>query len=484
MANVVLIEPPSQGLYSNLRSKGTFGGTKVSSILWPPTDLMAISGYLEKNSITTKIIDATALQLSPEQIKSIIKKEDPQLAIINTSTTTIHSDLSIAKVVKEVNNNIITAAIGVHVVALPEESLQLQPALDIVIYCEPEIPILNLIKDIIKKKIFKNQDLKNIKGIVYESNKKIFKNQEESPVKDLDILGFLSHDKIPLEKYKDPFMKKHPFTMTMATRGCINACTYCSIPLLNKTYRKRSINHVIEELKWIKELGIKELRFYENGLTYDKKWIIELCNQIIKEKIDLSWICNGTRVDRISREVIYKMKRAGCHTVCIGAESSSLNILKNCKKNITPDMVEKAVKMMKKLNLNVVCFFMIGLPGETKESIKETIKFAKRIKPSGVTFNIATPHPGTPFYDYLKKNNYLKSNNWKDYNPTGYPVFEYPHLSRKEIHKSMFKAYRSFYLRPGYILERLLKSKTPTEFINNYRNFISIIESYIFKKIH
>ena len=467
---ILLIEPPPTSDKGNLRTLGSMGTLKAD-MAWPPLDLMIISGLLDKNGYETSILDANTLRLNFSQVKDCINNEKPELVVFTTSTPTIYHDLKIADITKEVSPDTKTAAVGTHIMALPAETLKENKNLDFSILSESEMVILELLNA--------NLNPEDIKGVAYRRGDEIVKNPPHPLWYDLDAFGFPSHHKVPINHYRDPLMKRSPMTITYTERGCINACIYCSSPFYSKV-RQRSIPRVIEELKWIVSLGIREIRFFDCGLTNYIDRTNSLLDEMIKEKIDLTWACN-VRADRFPLDIAKKMKEAGCHTVNIGAESADLEVLKNIRKNITPDMVEKAVLTAKKAGLKALVYFMLGLPGETNKTIKKTVSFAKKIGPELITLGIATPHPGTKFYEYLDNKGYLVTKNWSEYDPIKSPVYNYPGLSSAEIELARDKGYRSFYLRPAYILKRFFSQRKIFDVINNFKNFIGFMKRYVLK---
>lgn len=468
---ILLIEPPPLSSYGSLRVLGSFGAPKCK-ILWAPLDLMIISGLLRKHGIDSVIFDANSTFSSLGQVKEKIMAFNPDIVVFTTSTTTIESDLKVASVAKKVNKDILTAAVGSHIMALPEEALNLNKNLDIAVFSEPELPILDLIKN--------DLSAQGIKGIYYRRKEEIVKSEPYPPCQNLDEFGIPAHDKVPFHLYCDPMMKKKPMTLTAGQRGCINKCIFCCMPLYGN-YRKRSVENVLEELKFIVDLGIKELNFFDPGLTHDHKWANQLFDGIIDNKIKLSWKANS-RADLLNKELALKMKEAGCHTLQIGAESADKDILRNIRKNVLPEQVREAVGAAKKAGLQVLVYFSFGWPGETDRTMKNTFKFAKSLKADLVTFGHASPHPGTNFYSYIEKNNYFNTREWKKFDPLFKPVFDYPNLSSDEIHRMVNKAYRSFYLRPGYILKRILSADSFLGLGNDIVNFKSFLNRYVFTK--
>lgn len=472
MVDVLLIEPPPKSAFGNLRTLGSMGTCKAD-FAWPPLDLMIISGLLKKHGVSCKIYDANTLRASFDELRDVIKEAAPRCVVFTTSTPTIYHDVKVAEVAKSVSPDITTIAVGTHITARHSETLNESEHLDIAVYSESELPILDLVKA--------DYDPRPVQGIAYKDEEgDVHRNPPHPVCQNLDDFGFPTHDELPLDMYRDPLMKRAPMTVTYGTRGCINACIYCSSPFYNN-FRKRTVEHVMSELRHIVDIGVKEVRFFDCGLTNDYSWCVQLMDGIINEKLDISWVCNS-RADKLSEELIKRMKKAGCHSISVGAESANIEILKNIKKNITPDMVEKAVKMAKAEGVQVLVYFMLGLPGETRETIKETVDFAKRLKPDIITLGIATPHPGTEFYDILDRNGYLTTNDWSMFDPGGRPVYNYAHLAGQEIHDAMVRGYRSYYLRPSYILRRLKSLKSALDVKNNFNNFTGFIRRYVFQR--
>lgn len=465
---VLLVEPPAMTNMGSLRVLGSMGTFKAD-MAWPPLDLMIISGLLERHGIGSSIFDANTLRATFEEVRKRVEEERPRMVVFTTSTTSILHDLKLAQVVKEVSSDILTVAIGTHVMALPEETLRESPYLDVCVYSEPELPVLDIIKN--------GYRLESVLGIAYRRDDNILKNAPHTLCQNMDDFGFPSHDKIPLSFYRDPLMRKSPMTITYGQRGCINRCTYCCSTFYGPL-RHRSIGHLIKELKWIEKLGIKEIRFFDMGFTNNLGWAEKLLDRMKAEGIKLIWTCNA-RSDRLPDEILVKMKESGCHAISIGGESGDPTILKNVQKNVTPEMIKGAVERTRKAGISPMVYFMLGLPGETKETMERTINFARELGPDIITLGMATPHPGTKFYDYIKKNDYFRTNNWNQYDPNKPPVFDYGELSSEEIYETMKRGYRSFYLRPSYILNRLKGVRSPLDLQNNVRNFIGFIQRYV-----
>lgn len=474
--NVLIIEPPAVSKFGNQRIFGGNGSNK-SDFRKPPLDLMMISGYLRKEGFDNNLLDANASRRTLDDIKEMIRQKPPDVIFFSTSTCTIYKDLLIAEVAKEVNPSVLTVAVGTHVMALPEDTFKESNYLDVIVYSsEWEQASLNIVRNI--------SDLKDAKGIFFRKNDGIIVKTDLQPlVQNLDELGFPSHDKIEKELYGDPTAKRIPKTMVMGQKACINNCSFCCQPAFfgAPNIRKRSVEHFLEELKWVQRLGFREVMFNDATLTADMDWASSLFEGLIRNNIDLTWNCS-TRAERINSEILRLMKKAGCHTIALGMESVDPTVLKNIRKNINPAQVKEAVSLIRRHGMDTILFCVVGFPGETIDSIKKTIAFLKTLDTTFITLGIAVPAPGTDFYKYVEENNYLHTKNWSLYDPMKKPVFSYPELSSDEI--AYYSAYglRQFYLRPGYIMERLSSIKNFSEAGTYLSNFIGFLKRYVLPK--
>lgn len=466
---VLLIEPPRILKNANIRILGSVGQYK-GDYCWPPLDLTIIAGLLRKNRIDSDILDANAAGLSFKDVKNKIKKVSPDIVIFSTSTSTISKDVGVARVAKGVSKKIITVAIGTHVAALPEETLKSCKELDMIVWNpEPEMSILNL--------LINNLNPHKVSGVCYRRGRSFVKNSYKKHM-NLDDFGIPAHDKVDAGLYSDPLMIRKPMALTYTSRGCRwGKCIYCCNPYFYKPIRFRSISLVIKELKWLNELGIKEVKWFDPEFNNNLKHTSKLCDKIIKENIDITWSAD-MRVDLLPMKLLKKMKKAGCHTILIGIESGDPTILKNIHKGITLEQARKAVRKIRKAGMRVITHFLLGSPGETKKTMMKTLEFAKELNPDATTFGIVVPHPGTEFHDFIEKGSYFITRNYNKFDTSSPPVYNYPQLSSKEIYNFMRYAYRNFYFRPSYITKRILRVRSMTEFQNGIANFQNLIRRF------
>jgi radical SAM superfamily enzyme YgiQ (UPF0313 family) len=216
----------------------------------------------------------------------------------------------------------------------------------------------------------------------------------------------------------------------------------------------RSPKNIVDELEFLhKTYGVSKFTFCDDAFTVDQARIEELCSEITDRKLKIQWNC-GTRVDMITRELLVKMKEAGCISVWFGVESGTQEVLDAMKKGISTEQTMQVLGWVREVGLKPVPNVILGFPGETKQTAWKTIKFVEKINPDSVGFyNIATPFPGTPLYDSVKENGWLKVTDFDKYDTTT-PVFETPWLSMQELRELREQAFHHFYLRPAYFLDR------------------------------
>lgn len=477
MARIMLIEPAVETEEQVMRILASLGSNKVN---WrfPPLDLLGVGGILRRNGIEDfSILDALNLGLTHDQTKKEIERERPEIVVFTFTVYTIENDMKTATLAKEISSDIKTLAIDFAAESYPGVVLDDFPDLDFLAYHEPEFPVLDLV----------NADYKpdKVKGIYYRNNMEIRKNPERC-LTNLDEIGIPAHDKIPLEIYRSPYQLRAPMAITCFSRGCINMCTHC----IGSRYlslddarlekgghvRVRSHESCLEELHLLQSLGVKELRFFDAELTADMDWAEELFDKMIKEKLDITFSCN-VRADTVKESLLERMKKAGCHLVSIGVDSSSDELLRNMNKNLTVGQIDVAIKMIKKYNFRLSTFTTFGHKGETKETMLDTIRMIKKINPDLCSFSVAVPVIGTGFYDYLKENNFLdESAPLEAYDPNLPPVYNYPQLSSKEMYEIAMYGYRSFYFRPKYIFKRLFRSYN---LLDDFKYMIYSFKRYI-----
>lgn len=340
-----------------------------------------------------------------QEFKKTLEDFKPDLVGVSVRTPMFGSALEINRLIKKWNRNCPIIWGGSHPTIIPEEVIKL-PEVDFLVYGEGEKTILELVETIDKR-----GDFSNIKGIYYKlTNGEFIKNPPREYIANLDDLPFPARHLV----FKEDLYLPSGFSDLMGSRGCPFLCTYCSAhSLWGKNVRYRSVDNIIKEIKLLKEkYHSEELRFLDDNLTLNRPWIEELCDSLIKEKLNIKWSCL-TRVNLIDEKLLKLMIKAGCYDIDIGVESGSPRILKLMAKNISLDDVLRCDRLFNKYGISWTAFFITGFPYETKEDLMATANFMKKINPYRMTLSNFTPYPDTEDYERAKKLGVLpKSIDW------------------------------------------------------------------------
>jgi len=459
----VLVLNPGSAQTKNIVRDLIYGcwckGKRIGGMKSPPLNLLYVATILKENGHRVKFLDALA-EATPfsKQIR-IAKASD--VVIINTSTMTFREDVKILSKFKLANPKIKCIIFGSHPTFMPEQSLE--GPVDFIIRKEPEFIIRDLVNALDKGRGFQD-----VKGIGYKKGKKKIINPDYG-FPDLDELPI--PDRTLLSKNVDYFMplvKKIPYTTMHTSRGCPALCTFCTVPdFYGNKIRARSEEKVLEEMALIRAQGYKEIWIRDETFTVYKNRNEKICKGMIDRKLELSWLCNA-RVGSVDKPMMKLMKKAGCHMIKFGVESGVQRILDNVKKGISANLTAKTFKWAHEVGMDTHAHMMLGMPGETKKTIRKTIEFAKMIDPTTVSFGICTPYAGTPlYYEVLKKNPRIMDGSSLDLttlHEKSYFNQYFTNLSSVELEEYVKTAYRKFYFRPSYILKWLPRINNMDEF--------------------
>jgi len=438
----------------------------------PPLGLMYIASVLEKHGFEVKIIDCY-LEKSKINLGEILKKESPDIVGISTATPTFGDVTRIARMIRNNFPDIFIVIGGYHVSAIPRQAMS-SGLFDFGVIGEGEITFLELVKELQKK----NPKLDKIEGLAVKKSNKIMFTKPRPFIKNLDNIPFPARHLVPpLSRYKPTpaSYKRLPAGILISTRGCPSKCTFCDRAVFGCTYRERSPGNVLDEVEEIVyKFGAKELKFFDDNFTLNKNRLFNICDEFEKRKIDIEWSCL-TKANLVSKEILMKMKKAGCWQVLFGLESGDTEILKSLNKGITLEQGEKAVKLAKKVGLSVRADFLMGVPGENLTTMGKTLEFAKKISPSFAHFNKFTPYPGTEIYNRLVNEGYKFDFN-KFYSQLDHlhGIYSPKDISKKQLGEFVSKSYKKFYLRPGYIFNRLFEIRDFEGLIREINGFFGV----------
>ncbi|MFH1382040.1 MAG: radical SAM protein [Chloroflexota bacterium] len=425
----------------------------------PPMGLVLIAAVLEKAGHQVTVVDTNVLGLRPEEVLSLVKGTD--VVGLTAMTPTIGAALKIAGYIKKNNPDLTVILGGSHATLLPEETLDSTSAIDIIVKGEGENTILQLLQALAQK-----QPIDNIPGICYKKDGRMISHSPPTDT-DLDSLPFLAYHLLLWQRYRPhpPHGRAYPFTAMITSRGCPYHCSYCSKPIFGTKFRAQSAARVVSELAYhVKRFGVKEIAFYDDVFTLDKKRAYTIADEIMKAGIKINWTCE-TRVNLVDKDLLRHMKQAGCYAIAYGIESASPEILALLDKGISLEQVEAAVRITQEAGLQTIGYFMFGSPGESPATIRRTIQFAKKLKLDFAQFSITTPFPGTKLYELYLKDKKDGNIPWESFMYAGTdgklaPVFENSQLSRSDLNYWAKRAYQEFYLRPAYIWQRIRRIKS------------------------
>lgn len=451
MLKTLLINPP----YSLEDRYGS--QMKAFGAISEPMGLAYLAGSLEQAGMPVEILDAQALELTHINVVDRVKQSHPDVVGITFLTPMFNAVRDLTNAIKNACPQIKIVVGGAHPTALPEQTMEECSSVDYACIGEGETVIVDFLKYVSgeKKKI-------DIPSLAYRYNGQIKVNPSVGFVKDIDCLPKPARHLLPMDHYKLTASRtKHSrFCPTIIlARGCPFDCQFCSHPF-GRTFRHHSVERIIEEIKEIqRQFRSNQFNFEADTLTLNKKFITELCEAIIREKLDIKWTCES-RVDTVDQIMLKNMKDAGCWQISYGVESGSQRLLDNIHKGIKKEDVVKVFNLTRKTGISIRGFFMLGLPTETLEESMETINFAKFLNALWAQFTLTIPYPGTPMFNQLQAQGKIKHCKWSDYNTWGgWADKRLPYVPEgrtdEDLKNLQKKAMRLYYMRPNMLLRYL-----------------------------
>ncbi len=486
--DVLLVNPPSPDGGIWIRTQHRVGRRSREEMIWPQCSLAQLAAMLQPD-YSVAIVDAIAERMSWKEFEKILRAKTPKYYITQVTAPTLTNDMLGVMLAKSLGAK--TMAFGTHVTPMAQETMRDYPALDFVLKGEPELTFRELID------VFENRqqdrpawiqamlektdsswkvipdpgtdtpqetDLSKLKGLVWRRHGETVLNHDRPFIPDLNELPMPLHELLPLDKYRMPLMKG-PFTFILTSRGCPAGCKYC-IKHVSYQWSVRLLTpeRIMEELWLLHDLGIRNIHMYADLFTVNREQVLGLCDLIIKEGLRIKWTCNS-RVDYVDEEMLTQMGRAGCWMMAWGIESGNEAVLKRARKGASPKKAHQALMWAKNAGILNWGYFIIGLPGETVETIRETIDFSKTLPLEIALFHIAAPYPGTPFFFEVVENGWFREGTqWENVDMDKGTVLEYENLSAEDLIYWQKRAFREWAFRPGPVLTylKMLCSDTQT----------------------
>jgi anaerobic magnesium-protoporphyrin IX monomethyl ester cyclase len=499
--DVLLVNPPTPDKAIWIRSQHRVGRKSRENMIWPQMELAQMAAMLAPD-YSVVIIDANAERMSWPDFEAKLKKLRPRFYLTQVTAPTLTNDMYGAFLARSLGA--ITIAFGTHVTPMPRETLEQFPALDFVLRGEPELTLRELLDTIMTVNgdwhladgklvradgkvtdedghlafMLKDADpmwepawaiksveapivddrmrltyshLSSVRGLAWRQGAEARVNWDRPFIRNLDDLPIPLHHLLPIDKYRIP-MIKGPYTFIVSSRGCTAGCKYCIKHVSYQfSIRVRTPENIMKELRVLKDLGIKHVNMYADLFTVNREQVMGLCKLLIEEKLGLTWTCNS-RVDYVDEEMLQLMGKSGCIYIAWGIESSNEQILKKAAKGYRLEQAPRALKWAHAAGIKNWGYFIIGLPGETPETIKATIKFAKALPLDIALFHVAAPYPGTPFFFEVLENNWFRAGTqWEQVDMDKSTVLDYPGLKAEELEYWQKRAFREWAFRPGPI---------------------------------
>jgi radical SAM superfamily enzyme YgiQ (UPF0313 family) len=457
MKTLLLNSQPERDIVISRDHMGGFGFEIKSTNMTPPLNLAYCAAVLEKAGIEVEIVDAVALRWKPAKILEHVRVGGYALAAINTATPSIADDLAMADAIKKLSPRTFVVLLGPHVTVFAGDALR-ESRGDAVVRGEPEYALAEL-----AGALARGESPAGIRGLSIRSGEEIRQFPDRPAIEDLDSVPFPARHLLPMEKYRSAVWGKKPFTTVLTSRGCFYGCTYCPYRIGHGTkWRPRSPQNVVDEIdECVRRYGVREILFRDPLFTADQDRAIRISELIAARGIEVDWRCE-TRADLTSEDMIRSFARAGCKAINFGVESGSPEILEGVRRvRISEGQIRNIFDTCRRVGIETMAFFIVGLPGETESTLEATVRLAIWLNPDTAQFTAATPYPHTPYYEQLKREGLLMRD-WSLFTSRA-PVVGTRELSPEKLGELIAGAYRRFYFRPAYVLMRMKKLRSPHE---------------------
>lgn len=488
--DIMFLHPPTSagGDFSHRYGKKDLGELQGDLI---PLGIATLAAYLREHGFGVAALDCIPLGLSHDEIVEIVKEKKPRSVGISATTYALPASTTLCERLRKEFPNLLIVLGGAHANVAGMHAAENIPSVDIVSYHpEGEGVTLSLMQSFEKHNYNRNSflndtnELKKIKGIIFKDNGVVTKTVPGEVIKDLDFLPLPARDLFPLEKYipLPNQYKRLPLANMIVIRGCPYVCTFCDQAAT--TARRRSPQKVVDEIKEIvTKYGVKEISFWDDTMSYHKKWMKEFCSLLIDANLDVIWSCYAA-VNTVNKEILHLMKKAGCWNIFYGYETGVPKLMENIKtnrKNKSMEHMMEVAKWTRDAGIEVRGSFMIALPGENPELAEQTIKDAIKLDPEYAQFSIATPYPGTTLYNEIKQGKWgkLTTEDFSEYQGWNVVFLPEGYKNKDEVVKISKKAFRSFYMRPRYIIKAILNIRSFEDIKRYFVGFKALVKGFI-----
>ena len=431
-------------------------------VVSPPLGLGSLASYLRREGHRVSLLDLNLTHMPQDQFEKHLLELNPDLVGISAMST---GTVAVRELISLINSRVNTPVVvgGAEASALPEHTLRFTGA-DFVAVGEGEVTLAELVSTLDGA-----GGVQDVLSLGYLDGDEFKLNRRRELIEDLDSLPFPAWDMIPPRNYRiAPVIsaaKRFPIAPILTTRGCPFSCTFCAGHVIwGKTYRRRDPSLVVDEIEMLlNDYGVREIFISDDNFNLKTSHAVMFCKEILRRKLDFTWSCpNGLRVDLLSRELLELMKKAGCHLIGLGIESGNQEILDRAKKNLDLSVVREACGEIDNAGITAVGFFVFGLPGETVETLEQTITLAKSLPLKRAWFNILAPYPGSEVFQEFIRGRELGDLDWEQFNTVGKNIAQLSSVAPEALDRYQKKAAWSFYRRPGILIDLALSQRPST----------------------
>jgi anaerobic magnesium-protoporphyrin IX monomethyl ester cyclase len=490
--DILLVNPPAPDGGIWVRSQHRVGRRSREGMIWPQVGLAQMAALFPDLSVD--VVDAIPGRMSWPAFEALLREKRPRYYVTQVTAPTLQNDLYGVFLAKA--QGAVTISFGTHVTPMPRSTMEAFPALDYVLRGEPELTLRELVDTLEHsipgagapraegdpwwpmveqgfaarmRRLYAETDpqwqpawlangtgagtledaLARIRGLVWRHERDIEINPDRSYIHNLDDLPLPRHDLLPLKAYRAPLVRG-PYAFVVTSRGCPGGCRFCIKHVsYGRTIRLRSPEHVLSEIKALQALEVHSIHMYADLFTIDRDHVVGICEGLLEQKLAVRWTCNS-RVDSVDEDLLRLMGRAGCWMISWGIESGDETMLRRMHKGTSLAKVEQALRWAKQAHIQNYGYFIIGMPGETEDSIRKTIAFAKKLPLDLALFHIAAPHPGTPFFFEVVENGWFRpGTRWEEVDMDRSTVLDYPNLKAEDLERWAQRAFREWAFRPA-----------------------------------
>ncbi|WP_170294922.1 B12-binding domain-containing radical SAM protein [Roseospira navarrensis] len=441
----------------------------------PPLGLLYLAGYLESHSEhRVSVLDAQPKGYTYPELARDLAGRSADVVGLTAMTFTLIDVVETCRVIRAVLPRAKIVLGGPHVHLFPAETIALDDV-DFLVQGEGEIAFLDLLDKIDSPDLWPT-----VPGLVYRDEiGRVCNNGIATSTDKLDTLGFPARHKVDREDYRSLLGRKNVVTTMFTSRGCPFRCTFCDRPNspVISGFRWRSASHIADEFEQCVAQGIDEAFIYDDTFTVRKDRVHDLCDEIIRRKIKFTWDVRA-HVNTVDKDLLKHMSEAGCDRIHFGVEVGNDRMMKVIRKNTTVEKVRAAFAAAKAVRMETLGYFMVGQQTETADDLQDTLDLARSLNPTYAHFTIFCPYPGTQIYAQALEKGILKSDVWRDFVRNPAPDFELPvweeNFTRDELRKHLVMMYKSFYMRPGYVLRSMTRIRSSAELMRKARAGLSV----------